>query len=103
MVLTMNEQFDVVYTGSWVAQRVIGNYLNTETYSKVIGSTASFTFTGEEVQVIYRGFPVRFGNMGVAIDGVDCSDDRSKHNYSELQLSPGPQAPLTAENITPSY
>ncbi len=62
-------QHDVVYTGSWVAQALTGNYLNTEKYSKVIGSTASFTFTGEAVSVIYRGYPSAFGNMGVAIDG----------------------------------
>ena len=66
-----DRSFFVVYTGSWVAQRVFDNYQNTETYSTLIGSTARFTFMGEEVQVIYRGFPVRFGNMGVTIDGVD--------------------------------
>ena len=34
----------LMYTGSWVAQAVTGNYLNTEKYSKVIGSTAQFYF-----------------------------------------------------------
>ena len=61
---------DFVYGGSWVAQNVSGNYLNTEKYSNLAGSTAQFTFTGEYVTVIYRGYPSAFGDMEVKIDGV---------------------------------
>ena len=40
---------EIVYTGSWVAQSISGNYANTEKYSRVIGSNARFTFTGENI------------------------------------------------------
>ncbi len=59
---------NILYTGSWVAQTVSGNYSNTEKYSTVIGSTASLTFTGETISVLYRGYPNAFGNMEVRID-----------------------------------
>jgi hypothetical protein len=82
---------DVVYTGSWVAQAVTGNYLNTEKYAKVIGSSAQFTFTGEEVSVIYRGYPSAFGNMGVAIDGasVGVIDQNTSTQKKQLRWSSG--------------
>ena len=60
---------EIVYSGSWVAQSISGNYLKTEKYSNVIGSSARFTFTGENISVIYRGYPNVFGNMEVRIDG----------------------------------
>jgi hypothetical protein len=60
---------NVVYSGSWVAQTISGNYLNTEKYSNLIGSSASFTFSGEIVSVIYRSYPGILGNMEVRIDG----------------------------------
>ena len=59
---------NIVYSGSWVSQKVTGNYLNTEKYSNVIGSSAQFTFTGEILTIIYRGYPNVFGNMEVKID-----------------------------------
>ena len=59
----------IVYNGSWYGQGVKANYASTEHYSRVIGSTASFTFTGESIAVIYRGYPNAFGNMDIAIDG----------------------------------
>lgn len=61
---------NVAYTGTWVAQSVTGNYLKTEKYSKVIGSTAQLTFSGESVSVVYRSYPNVFGNMEVRIDGA---------------------------------
>ena len=60
---------EIVYTGSWVAQSISGNYANTEKYSRLIGSNARFTFTGENISVIYRGYPNVFGIMEVKIDG----------------------------------
>jgi hypothetical protein len=61
---------DIQYSGAWVAQAISGNYLNTEKYSKSIGSTARMTFTGENVSILYRSYPTLFGNMEVRIDGV---------------------------------
>jgi hypothetical protein len=51
-----------------VAQPVNGNYLKTEKYSNVVGSTATFTFSGTRITVIYRGYPAVFGTMRVEID-----------------------------------
>ena len=61
---------NIVYSGLWNAQNVSGNYTNTEKYSYQVGSSAQFTFTGENVTVLYRGYPNVFGNMEVKIDGV---------------------------------
>ncbi len=71
-----DKYFDISYGSTWIYQKVSGNYLGTEHYSKTIGSAASFTFTGESITVIYRGYPVAFGNMVVTIDGqiVDTID-----------------------------
>jgi hypothetical protein len=60
---------EIVYSGSWVTQSISGNYANTEKYSGVIGSSARFTFIGENISVIYRGYPNAFGNIEVRIDG----------------------------------
>jgi hypothetical protein len=61
---------EIEYTGSWMAQSISGNYANTEKYSTMVGSSARFTFTGENISVIYRGYPNVFGNMEVRIDGT---------------------------------
>ena len=85
MAPTMNDLADVVYTGSWVAQAISGNYMNTEKYSKVVGSTASISFSGEEVSVIYRGYPSAFGTMGVTIDGEDFGTINQNTSTQTLQ------------------
>jgi hypothetical protein len=77
---------NVVYSGSWVAQRISGNYLNTEKYSNLIGSSASFTFTGEVVSVIYRGYPGILGNMEVRIDGVYVTAINQNTTVQQKQL-----------------
>ncbi len=75
----------IVYTGSWMAQALTGNYQNTEKYSKVIGSSAQFTFSGEEISIIYRKYPTVLGNMGIAIDGVDFGTIDQKASVQTLQ------------------
>jgi C1A family cysteine protease len=59
----------IIYGGGWIYQKVSGNYLGTEHYSKTIGSTTSFTFSGEVITVVYRGYTTAFGLMEVRIDG----------------------------------
>ncbi len=77
---------NVVYSGSWVAQTISGNYLNTEKYSNLIGSNASFTFSGEIVSVIYRGYPGILGNMEVRIDGVYVAAINQNTTVQQKQL-----------------
>ena len=77
---------NIVYTGTWGNKSITGNYLNTEKYSAAIGSTAQFNFTGENVTVIYRGYPNTFGNMGVKIDGVDVGVINQSTSSQKQQL-----------------
>ena len=76
----------IVYTGTWGNMAITGSYMNTEKYSVLIGSTAQFTFTGENVTVIYRGYPTKFGNMGVKIDGVDAGTINQSTSAQKQQL-----------------
>jgi hypothetical protein len=69
-----------------MAQRVNGIDLNTEKYSTANRSKASFTFTGEEVSVIYRGYPTVFGIMRVNIDGADVATINQSTSKQKLQL-----------------
>jgi hypothetical protein len=71
---------EIVYSGSWAALSVPSNYTGTDTYSTVIGSSARFTFSGENVTVIYRSYST-FGIMGVYIDGINVGNIN--------QISPG--------------
>ncbi len=100
---------EIVYTGSWVAQSVTGNYLNTEKYSNVLGSSARFTFSGERINVIYRGYPNAFGNMEVRIDGVvvatinqNTSTQTMQNRWSSSILGSGSHT-LTLTHMTGPY
>jgi hypothetical protein len=100
---------EIVYTGSWVAQSVTGNYLNTEKYSNVLGSSASFIFSGESINVIYRGYPNAFGNMEVRIDGVvvatinqNTSTQTMQNRWSSSILGSGSHT-LTLTHMTGPY
>jgi hypothetical protein len=99
----------IVYTGTWLAQAMTGNYLNTEKYSTLIGSTAQFTFTGENVSVLYRSYPTVFGIMGVNIDGVDVatinqltSAQKKQLRWSSGDLGAGVHT-LTLTHMTGTY
>lgn len=61
----------IIYAGKWLTRAITGNYLNTESYSYLIGSSARMTFRGDSISVIYRGYPKIFGKLGVSIDGVN--------------------------------
>jgi hypothetical protein len=100
---------DIVYTGSWVAQKVRGNYMNTEKYSTRIGSTAKFIFSGDNIGVIYRGYPNAFGNMEVRIDGKliatineNTSTQTFQKRWSSAKLLSGPHT-LTLTHKTGNY
>ena len=100
---------NIVYTGSWVSQKVTGNYLNTEKYSNVVGSTAQFTFTGEILTIIYRGYPNVFGNMEVKIDGIyvgtitqTTSKQKFQKRWTSGNLSVGTHT-LTLTHLTGTY
>ncbi len=77
---------EVIYTGSWMAQSVSGNYANTEKYSTVVGSSANFTFSGENIIVIYRGYPSAFGLMEVRIDGSVVATINQNTSTQQKQL-----------------
>ena len=92
-----------------MAQNVTGNYLNTEKYSTVKGSSANFTFTGETINVIYRGYPNVFGNMEVKIDGTYVGTINQTTSKQTLQnrwvsgnLSVGTHT-LTLTHLTGTY
>jgi hypothetical protein len=100
---------EIVYYGSWVAQSISGNYLNTEKYSNVIGSGARFTFTGENISVIYRGYPNVFGNMEVRVDGIvvatinqNTSAQALQKRWSSTNLGSGTHT-LTLTHMTGTY
>ncbi len=104
-----DRSLDIQYSGSWVTQKISGNYLNTEKYSRVVGSTAQMTFTGESISVLYRSYPTLFGNMEVRIDGayVATINQRTpktiyKNRWSSGNLGAGTHT-LTLTHMTGTY
>lgn len=100
---------DISYNGTWVAQAVAGCYANTEHYSTTAGSTASYTFNGEYVTVVYRGYPTVFGTMDVSIDGQKVATINENTSVQTLQnkwssglLSSGVHT-ITLTHVTGKY
>ena len=104
-----NNDTNIVYIGKWIKQKVKGNYLNTERYSTSIGSNASLTFTGEQVSVIYRGYPNAFGDMEIKIDGtvVGIISENTPKQQMQMKWTSGNLGPgihtLTLTHISGAY
>ena len=99
----------IVYSGVWAAQALTGNYLNTEKYTVANGNSARLTFTGENVSILYRGYPTVFGKMEVRIDGVYVATiDQStltrtyKNRWSSDNLGPGTHT-ITLTKLSGTY
>jgi hypothetical protein len=60
----------IVFTGTWVHYSGSGPYKNTDHYSSVAGSTASFGFTGTKISYVFPTFSNR-GQAKVTIDGTE--------------------------------
>jgi hypothetical protein len=58
------------YAGTWTAYSSSGPYNNTLHLSNVGNSTATFTFTGTQISLIYTKYSTR-GNLEIKIDGND--------------------------------
>jgi len=59
---------NIAYSGSWLRYPRTGNYNNTESYSATVGQSASLSFTGTGVKVIYYK-QYNLGVINVSIDG----------------------------------
>lgn len=99
----------IIYSGTWIAQSVSGDYLNTEKYSTVIGSSAQLTFSGEFVSVVYRSYPTVFGNMEVRIDGnlvatinQNAAVSVKQNRWTSSSLGPGNHT-LVLTHVTGKY
>ena len=58
---------EINYSGSWIEAGYSGPYASTITYSNMIGSTASFTFDGEGITLMYTAYSSR-GEVDIYID-----------------------------------
>ncbi len=99
----------IVFSGTWIGQPLQGNYLSTEHYSSKIGSTASFSFTGESVTLVYRGYPTILGTMNITIDGQlvaainqNTSSQTLQNKWSSGSLSSGAHT-ITLSHVTGTY
>ncbi|MHB9005276.1 MAG: hypothetical protein ACYC6C_14725, partial [Coriobacteriia bacterium] len=59
----------ITYTGTWVFPAAIGPIDNTSHFSKTIGNTVSFDFTGTQIKLLYSN-DVNRGSMQVQIDDL---------------------------------
>ena len=69
--------FELLYDGDWVEQSdVTGTYLNTLHISFTLGSSVSFTFTGQQVVVSFQAGP-SLGTVSITLDGLQFVVDQS--------------------------
>ena len=84
----------IVYDGDWVNDLLDTAYEETLFFSTLVGDTASFTFTGKQLQIGYLEEPT-LGTITVTIDGTDYPFDQSTGTeLSSPELPPGTHSAL---------
>ena len=75
---------NIIYTGDWITATENGMYNNTYHLSSSTGSTASFTFNGTGVKLIYYMRP-GYGVMYISIDGIHVAKLHMSTGHLQLQ------------------
>ncbi len=102
-----DSSFSFGYNG-WQAHTVASQYMTTEHYSAVSGSTANLTFNGVTATILYRRFNT-FGTIQVYIDGVfqaainqNSATEVLEQSWTSTALSPG-QHTMSIVHLSGSY
>lgn len=66
-----NTDSRIAYIGTWVSAVETGGYLNTHSYSNIIGNSFKFKFFGSKFRLIDWTYSDKSSNISVNIDGQD--------------------------------